>query len=232
MAAIVEEPAIVERPGWWDRASWGALFAGFFVGIGLLFLLLSFGAAIGITAVDPRDVSSWKNAGIAFGVWGGISAIIASFLSAWAAGRLSSARTRVGGAMHGVTLWGLTWAVMMWVGAMLVGGVVQGVASAAGNAASATVQSGQVSRTDLQQGEQAVQQQVQGAKQQLQENAGQLSETAESAGKRGAWGAFLAALLTLIASAAGGAAAVATRHAIREDLGHPHRPLEPSPVRP
>src|SRR5512142_1942151 len=84
-----------------ERVSWGALFAGFFVGVGSLFLLLSLGAAIGLTSVDARDLSSWKNMGIGVGVWGGISAIIASFFSAWVAGRMSTSPDRTAGVLHG-----------------------------------------------------------------------------------------------------------------------------------
>lgn len=231
MAAVMDRPGAFDKPGYWDQASWGALFAGFFVGTGTLFLLLTFGAAIGFTAVDPRDFDSWRNAGIGVGVWGGISAIIASFFSAWVAARLSRSWTRLGGALHGIALWGLTWAVTMWLGAMLVGGAARGAASAVGQAADTAAQSGQVSQRDVQEGQAAVQQQVEGARQQLQQNAGQLSDTAESAGKKGAWGAFLAALFTMLASAAGGAAAIARRHVVHEDLEERHRPLTPSPAR-
>ncbi len=100
--AVMAEAA--EKPGFLDRASWGALFAGFFVGMGLLFLLLALGAAIGFTAVDPRDFSTWKSAGTGVGIWGGIAAIVASFFSAWVAGRLSASWTRLAGALHGIAL--------------------------------------------------------------------------------------------------------------------------------
>ena len=36
------------------RLSWGGIIAGFFVGVGMLFLLLSLGAAVGLTSVNPR----------------------------------------------------------------------------------------------------------------------------------------------------------------------------------
>ncbi|HET7754499.1 MAG TPA: hypothetical protein VFK85_11370 [Anaeromyxobacteraceae bacterium] len=232
MAAVMDRPGgFFDKPGYWDQASWGALFAGFFVGTGTLFLLLTFGAAVGFTAVDPRNFDSWRNAGIGVGIWGGISAIIASFFSAWVAGRLSKAWTRLGGALHGLALWGLTWGVTMWLGAMFVGGAVAGAAGAAGQAATAAAQSGQVSQSDVRQGRETVRQQVAGAQQQLQQNAGEISQTAESTGKKGAWGAFLAALFTMLASAAGGASAVAKRHVVGEDLEERHGAMAPSPAR-
>ena len=51
-----------------ERVSWGALFAGFFVGVGILFLLLSLIAGIGLASVDARALSSWKNMGIGVGI--------------------------------------------------------------------------------------------------------------------------------------------------------------------
>jgi hypothetical protein len=215
-----------------ERASWGALFAGLFVGTGTLFLLLALGAAVGFTAVDPRNFDSWKNAGIGVGIWGGVSAIVASFFSAWVTGRLSGAWTRLGGALHGIALWGLTWAMTMWLGAMLVGGTVRGAAGAARTAAETAAQSGQLSQGDVQQGQAAVQQQVEGAKQQLRDRAGEVSQAAGKAGKTGAWGAFLAALFTLLASAVGGASGIARRQAVIARAAAGHGSLVSDPARP
>jgi hypothetical protein len=233
MAAVMDRSAVtMDKPGFWDRVSWGALFAGFVVGTGTLFLLLAFGAAVGFSAVDPMDFESWKNAGMGVGIWGGVAAIIASFFSAWVAGRLSSSWTRLGGALHGIALWGLTWSVTMWVGAMIVGGAVAGAAGAAGTAAQSAAQSGQVSQRDVQQAQRDLRQRAEGAKQQLEQNAGQVSQTAEKAGKTGAWGAFLAALFTMVASAAGGAAAIARHRTLADERAVPHAPLATNPTRP
>lgn len=263
-----------------DKVRWGALFAGFFVGIGALFLLLSLGAAIGLTSVDPRDLGSWRVMGIGVGIWGGICAIIAAFCSAWVAARLSTAADRTGGMLHGVTLWGLTWAVGLWVGAMAIGGAVGGAGRAAGAAAGATgdaasgsglsaavtntavdqanawlkengkpevprpqmeaavkdiagnamaqiragrspgealdhesvvgsiAQNTNLSRADADQLARQVEGQLQGALQGASGAAGDVGQAAASGGKRGAWGAFLAALFTLAASALGGASGV------------------------
>src|SRR5512142_158323 len=169
-----------------DRASWSALFAGFMVGVGVLFLLLSLGAAVGLTSVDARDLSSWKNMGIGAGIWGGICAIIASFCSAWVAARLSTSPDRAGGMLHGAALWGLTWFVGLWIGAMAVGGAAKAAGSAAQTAAQAAAQSPQAQQQAQQQAGN-VQQQAQGAMNQLQQNAGNIGEQAAGVGKAGAW---------------------------------------------
>jgi hypothetical protein len=272
----------ISTPRKLDKVRWGALFAGFFVGIGVLFLLLSLGAAIGLTSVDPRDPGSWKAMGIGVGIWGGISAIVAAFCSAWVAARLSTATDRMGGMLHGVTLWGLTWAVGLWIGAIAVGGAVGGASRAAGAAAGATggAASGSgvsatitdaaveqanawlrengkpavprpqmeaamkdiagnamaelrrgrgpgealdhesvvgsiashtnLSRGDAEQLARQVEGQLQGQLQGASETAGNVGQAAASGGKKGAWGAFLAALFTLAASALGGASGLPT----------------------
>jgi hypothetical protein len=188
-----------------ERVSWGALIAGFFVGVGTLFLLLSLGAAVGLTSVDAREITSWKNMGIGVGVWGGISAIIASFFSAWVAGRLSSSPDRTAGVLHGAALWGLTWFVGLWMGVSALTGAASVAGSAAQTAAESAAQSGMQPSPD------AAQQAQQQAQQQLQQNAPEVAQQAASGGRAGAWGAFLAAVFTLLASAFGGAAGAANR---------------------
>ena len=211
-----------------ERVSWGALFAGFFVGVGTLFLLLSLGAAVGLTSVDARSGSSWKSMGIGFGVWGAIAAIIASFLSAWVAGRMSTSPDRTSGTLHGAAVWGLTWAVMLWMGASAVTGAAQAAGSAAQSAAQAGGQAAAQQPGAAKGAAQQAQQQAEQAVNQAQSNAGRIGEAAATGGKAGAWGAFVISLLTLVAAGLGGAAGAAGRVkeiAAREPV--PTRPLAP-----
>jgi hypothetical protein len=273
-----------EYPRVLDRVRWGALFAGFFVGLGSLVLLLLLGGAVGFTALDPRDLSSWKSLGIGAGIWAGISAIIASFFGAWVAARLSTAVDRGNGLLHGLALWGLAWAVGIWFSAMAVGGAVSGAASAVGGAASAAggalagsgvsasgvvdqaaqqanawlqehgkpavppaqmqaavqdilgkavanVRQGKspaqafdhasvvgsvarttnLSRADADALANQLESQLQGAVQEGSQKAGEIGEAAASGAKAGTWGAFLAALFTMLAAMIGGATGVPER---------------------
>jgi hypothetical protein len=169
------------------RVSWGALFAGFFAGVGLLLLLLSLGAATGLTTIDLRDTASFAKMGVGAGIWDGLAAIIAAFVAAWAMGRLSSAVDRTSGMLHGVALWGLTWFVGLWVGV-----------SALGQA----------------------------------QTAGALAGEAVAGDRAGAWGAFLAAAFTLVASALGGASGVGSHlKAIAREVAE-RAPIETRPLEP
>lgn len=205
-----------------ERVSWGALFAGFMVGVGVLFLLLSLGAAVGLTTVDARDISSWKNMGIGVGIWGGISAIIASFFSAWVAGRLSTSPDRTSGMLHGAALWGLTWFVGLWMGVSAITGAAQAAGSAAQTAGQAAAQQPGAAQGLAQDAQREAQQAMQ------QANPGQIAQSATSGGRAGAWGAFIAAVFTLLASGLGGAAGAAGRvKAIAEREPVATRPLAP-----
>jgi len=205
-----------------ERVSWGALFAGFMVGVGVLFLLLSLGAAVGLTTVDARDISSWKNMGIGVGIWGGISAIIASFFSAWVAGRLSTSPDRTSGMLHGAALWGLTWFVGLWMGVSALTGAAQAAGSAAQTAGQAAAQQPGAAQQLAQDAQQEAKQAIQGA------DPGQIAQGATSGGRAGAWGAFIAALFTLLASGLGGAAGAAGRvKSIAEREPVATRPLAP-----
>jgi hypothetical protein len=211
-----------------ERVSWGALFAGFMVGVGVLFLLLSLGAAVGLTSVDARDLSSWKNMGIGVGIWGGISAIIASFFSAWVTGRMSTAPDRTSGMLHGAALWGLTWFVGLWMGAAALTGAARAAGSAAQTAAQAGGEAAAQQPGQAESAAQQAQQQAQQALGQAEANAGQIAQSAASGGRAGAWGAFLAAVFTLVASALGGASGAGRRmRAIAEHEPMPTRPLAP-----
>jgi hypothetical protein len=211
-----------------ERVSWGALFAGFMVGVGVLFLLLSLGTAVGLTSVDARDLSSWKNMGIGVGIWGGISAIVASFFSAWVAGRLSTSPDRTAGMLHGAALWGLTWFVGLWMGAAAITGAARVAGSAAQTAAETGGQAAAQRPDAARDAAQGAQQQAQQALDQAQANATEIAEKATEGGKAGAWGAFLAAAFTLLASGLGGAAGAAGRvKAIAEREPISTRPLAP-----
>lgn len=90
------------------KLSWGAIFGGVFVALGVWIMLLTLGFAIGLTAVDPSNLTTAKHAATGTG----IGSVIALFLSLLAGG-VVAARTagivdRPTGALHGAVLWGFT----------------------------------------------------------------------------------------------------------------------------
>jgi hypothetical protein len=226
------------------RVSWGALFAGFFVGFGSWLLLLALGAGIGLAAFDPKDLGNWQGLGIGFGIWGVIAGIISLFAGAWVSARLSASEEKIEGVLHGIALWGFMLVAGLWIASMAVGKAVSGAASVAGGAAQTAAQAATAASSDPQARRQArrqvdqvqgqAQQKVEQAQTQLQQNKDQIAETAASAGTTGAWAFFLYGALTLAAAALGGGAGVprGRRIVAQEERTPPlpDRPLSPQRV--
>ncbi|HEX9308206.1 MAG TPA: hypothetical protein VF894_11990 [Anaeromyxobacter sp.] len=209
MATVATRESLADVASW--RVSWGALFAGFFFGFGVWMLLLALGAGIGFAAFDPRDLGQWQGLGIGFGIWGVICGIVAMFLAAWLASRLSQSDSRLGGMLHGAALWGFMIVAGLWIATMAVTRTAGAAASAVGGAAQAA---GQAAAANPQLQEQAQQRADEGRAraQQLRDQATQdkdeAAAAAKTAGAAGSWAFFIYGLLTLASAMLGGRAGV------------------------
>lgn len=137
----LESHALTARPRF-VRISWGGVFAGFFSGFGIWLMLSLLGAAVGFSSFNPGSASSWGNLAQGAGIWGGIAGIIAAFFGGWIASSLSGSGSRQAGALHGVTVWGMTLLVAAYGAVMLLSGVVgtaSNVVGAAANSAASVV---------------------------------------------------------------------------------------------
>ncbi|MBN1205995.1 MAG: hypothetical protein JXB05_13845 [Myxococcaceae bacterium] len=108
MAEIVEKSRVEAIPGVPFKLSWGAIFGGAFVALGIWILLYSLGLALGLSSVDPGDPGSARSAGIGTGIWSLIAPLIALFIGGLVAARTAGVVDKGGGALHGAVLWGLT----------------------------------------------------------------------------------------------------------------------------
>ncbi|WP_375756709.1 hypothetical protein [Corallococcus exercitus] len=140
MAAIVESeragiiPAV---PGSAYKLSWGAIFGGTFVALGVWILLYTLGLALGLSSVDPGDAGSAKSAGIFTGIWGVIAPLVALFVGGMVAARSAGIVDKAGGALHGAVLWGLTTIAGVLLVGMLLSNVLGAVFSVGKTAVSA-----------------------------------------------------------------------------------------------
>ncbi len=99
-----EADARLDRP---LRLDWSALFGGTLIGWGVLLLLSLISMIVGLAVIDPfaaRPAVSDAGAGI----WGAASAIVASFIGAFAVVRLAGDRRRSESLMHGAVSWGMS----------------------------------------------------------------------------------------------------------------------------
>lgn len=95
-----------------SRVSWGALFAGAFVALTVYVLLSVLGAALGLSMADYyRGTSMTTMAGI----WAAVSLLIALFCGGCVTTQFTAGETKTEAVIYGVILWGLMFAVILWM---------------------------------------------------------------------------------------------------------------------
>jgi hypothetical protein len=104
---MARETMVVNAPAQF-RISWGAIFGGALVALGVWLLLHTLGVAAGLTAIDPNNPRSLRGVGIGTGIWSIIAPLIAMFIGGYVAARSAGVVERGLGALHGAVLWGLT----------------------------------------------------------------------------------------------------------------------------
>ncbi|MDC0713702.1 hypothetical protein POL68_34870 [Stigmatella sp. ncwal1] len=142
MAEIMEKSRVEVLPTGPFRLSWGAILGGTFVALGVWILLYALGLALGLSSVDPTDPGSARSAGIGTGIWSLIAPLIALFVGGMVAARTAGIVDKMGGALHGAVLWGLTMLAGIVMMGMLISsllGTVLNVGKAAVGATGAAV---------------------------------------------------------------------------------------------
>ena len=86
------------------RVSWGGVFGGVLLAVGLLILLTALGAAIGISATDPGETEV-STLGKGAGIYAAISLLVALFFGGWASTRMGAISDRATGFCEGSLVW-------------------------------------------------------------------------------------------------------------------------------
>jgi hypothetical protein len=96
------------------RVSWGAVWAGVMIALGMEALFTLFGSFIGFGMYNAQAANPWGGVSVWTTVWYLVTAGWSMFFGAWCAARLSGNPVRGDGILHGVTTWGLaTFATIM-----------------------------------------------------------------------------------------------------------------------
>lgn len=113
------------------RVKWGAVFAGWAVGLALQMVLTLLGLGIGAWAIDLRESDS---TGIPIGaaIWTGVSMLIAAFTGGYVTSRLSGSYDRSDGLYHGVVVWGVNWLIFAWLTTTAMASMIGGAFSVFG----------------------------------------------------------------------------------------------------
>ena len=86
------------------KVSWGGIFGGVLVALGLLMLLTSLGVAVGISAVDPGETEA-STLGTGAGIWGALSLLVSLFVGGLTATRISAITDRSTSFFEGALVW-------------------------------------------------------------------------------------------------------------------------------
>lgn len=187
-----------------DRIRWGPVIGGLFASLAVLTLLSVLGLAIGLSTYDAGDRLS--NFGLGAGIWAAASAVVAFFVGGWLAGASAARRSAGAGLLQGTMVWCASLALMIYLIAGGLSGIVRTTAGAAGTAAGTTAGPA-VHDPAANVGDAA--RRAQDAAVRTGEritNAvtpGDVNRTADSAA-RGAWGTLISMLVGLGAAAFGG----------------------------
>lgn len=119
------------------KMSWGAISGGAVAALAIWLMLYALGLALGLSAIDPNQPDSARSSGIFTGIWGLIAPLVALFIGGMVASRGAGPATRLGGATHGLVMWGVTTLVGAWLIMNMLSAVVGGVASVGKSAAQA-----------------------------------------------------------------------------------------------
>jgi hypothetical protein len=135
------------------KVSWGGIWGGVLVAIGLLLLLSVLGVAIGVTAVDPGDTQA-ESVGAGIGVWGGLSLLIALFVGGMVSTRIGAIFDRTTGFFEGALVWAVSVLLMIYLATTGVGMLASGafnMVRGVGSAVGVMAQDGDVSSGDVNQ---------------------------------------------------------------------------------
>ena len=132
------------RRGEGMKVSWGGIFGGVLVAVGLLLLLTALGVAIGVSAAQPGQTDA-STLGTGAGIWAGVSLLIALFIGGLVSTRIGAISDGATGFFEGALVWVVSLLMMAYFATsgvtMLAGGAFQMVGGAT-QAISTVMQSG------------------------------------------------------------------------------------------
>src|SRR5688500_7703040 len=95
-------PNILQAEG--KKVSWGGIFGGVLVAVGVLVLLAALGMAIGISAAEPGQTDA-STLGMGAGIWAALSLLAALFIGSMVSTRIGAISDRTTGFFEGVLVW-------------------------------------------------------------------------------------------------------------------------------
>jgi hypothetical protein len=126
------------------KVSWGGIFGGVLVAVGLLFLLGALGVAIGISAADPGQTQA-STLGAGAGIWTAASLLIALFVGGMVSTRIGAITDGTTGFFEGALVWVVSMLLVVYFassGVSMIAGSATRLVGGATQAASSVMQGG------------------------------------------------------------------------------------------
>lgn len=136
--SIPPADAVAVTPRLLTQVSWGAIFAGTFIAIGVTMLLGLLGLAIGFSAIDPRSGQPFDGVGVGTAIWWILTSMLALAIGGFVAARLSGQPRREVSTAHGATVWALASLATFWIASSAIGTAVNTAMGAVGTAVNAS----------------------------------------------------------------------------------------------
>lgn len=118
------------------KVSWGGIWGGVLVAVGVLFLLSALGLAVGISATQPGETDG-AALGTGAGIWAGVSLLLALFVGGMVATRIGAITDRATGFFEGALVWVVSILLMAYFAASGIGMLAGGAAKLLGGATQA-----------------------------------------------------------------------------------------------
>jgi hypothetical protein len=95
-----------------SRVSWGAIFAGAVLALAVYLVLTLLGGALGLSV---RDTVRPENLQTGAAVWAVLATAVALFVGGWVTTQLTVGENRTEAVVHGVIMWGVVLAMLLWL---------------------------------------------------------------------------------------------------------------------
>jgi hypothetical protein len=190
------------------KVSWGGIFGGVLVAVGLLLLLSALGVAIGVSAMQPGETEP-SALGTSAAVWAGVSLLAALFVGGMVSTRVGAIFDGTTGFFEGALVWVVSVLLMLYMAASGVGMLAGGAFTLVGGAAQTLSSVMQPAGEDAAQASAEAKQGLARLIESARSSGGALTQKAEEVkpqATKAAWITFGALLLSLAAAVIGATA--------------------------
>jgi hypothetical protein len=118
------------------KVSWGGIWGGVLLAVGLLILLTALGLAVGVSAVQPGETEA-STLGTGAGIWAAASLLLALFIGGFVATRIGAITDRATGFFEGALVWVVSILLMGYVASSGIGMLAGGAFKMIGGASQA-----------------------------------------------------------------------------------------------